>query len=1269
MHESDPDDLDPTLHGGDETELGARPGPKPVPTPTSEGEGEGTMIEGTMVSEPDRGEVGERRPSSALGAAPGEGGDGTMLSGTGGPSGAAEAPPHGSQRAEGKAPLEPDQPKGIPLMVNARVGSYRLKKVVGKGAQGSVWHAFNEVAERNFALKFINTELVSAKWAIDGIRSEASVLFDLTHPGIVRLNNIEQVGSHIFLVMEFLGGPSLQGVHKRRLAVDPDGPAFDVGECLWLLERLAPALDYAAAEGITHRDIKPGNVMFTHAFDADDKLMDVESEIKLCDFGIAFVQQQVAEDDEVRPTGTPPYMAPEVIAGARPDHRADIYSMAATLYHLYCGSPPVRGRSLDEILAKLKAGDFKPIDSGNKPFDAAIMRALSFDPDGRQDSFDKFLYEASDRTLGTQAATLGPWPKIIAIGATLLAAGAVTFALDPFGIRRGQAEFLVDPELPTLDGTTVVNGTSSTLAFDYRSPGDEEVGVAVDDQPPVFVRPVESGDDRYEVTVDLPTEGLHKITVSTADGASILGQSNLIVDRSVTLPGNPVKVEGVGSHPQSEPIVVTFRVGEDGVEVQDLGEVPAKVLELNWSERQARYEFVVPSEENDDKWEVTREFLFRDPYGNEAKHSVKFDVYAKQNIVAGLHADFPGATGDLHPWDLAETDAAMKRWKESVQSASIPKGTKRELIAKRQAVMDMASDRIANPPERAIALTLEGGAWKLRDAADGSRDLYTRSRDLVVTGSTEGSRSPEVIATVDGVGITVKRTHSINRDTGAFAVPLSLAPGADGHFRMSLPDSGPVASVRVVLDEDSPSMTLQAPANGSGLSATIAEVVFVIQDEHSGLEEVVLVDPSGAEIPMVMDETGDRWRATAALPSDGEHRLRVRATDGVGNQAQADLTVVRDMQAPEWNGKAATELKPTTGRALSLVWKFDEPVATATASITFSGEDGARLAPAAPEGKPVINGSAVDIEIALPFEPMSAVTVELTVGDALGNERTIKAETSVTHDPWGAVPDFIRNDAVAILDQGELVELLGERLGAKPYVVEGSSRFPRCIRHTGGTGMVFVYVPAGEFQYGPPGNEALVSMSGFYLARTEVSGEQFVAGADIVGYEKGNLESSKLPIRTNRDDAGTWCYRLEFDLPTEAQWEYAASGPRNSKYPWGNERNEALRNGPEKSALATKPKPVEVDGFADGRSWCGAIQMSGNLAELCRDELVPGAVTEARDPKGILTSVRSGSVIRGGSTRTAKDDIETTYGRARMSPNKSTRSPGFRPVWPLSSSR
>ncbi len=209
---------------------------------------------------------------------------------------------------------------------------------------------------------------------------------------------------------------------------------------------------------------------------------------------------------------------------------------------------------------------------------------------------------------------------------------------------------------------------------------------------------------------------------------------------------------------------------------------------------------------------------------------------------------------------------------------------------------------------------------------------------------------------------------------------------------------------------------------------------------------------------------------------------------------------------------------------------------------------------------------------------------------------------------------------------------------AKPWEQPGTKAGEEIVGPDGGK---MVWVPAGEFMMGSaegeghgdehPQHRVRISR-GFWLGRCTVTLGQWKAYCKKVGIEVGEASApgdDHPVVNVNWEEAKAYCRTYGLALPTEAQWEYAARGPEGRKYPWGNawDEDKCCNAGNKGPGGRTWP----VGSFPDGVSWCGALDMAGNMFQWCKDwydEKYYAALPDM-DPPGPDTGERR--VVRGGS--------------------------------------
>jgi hypothetical protein len=198
-------------------------------------------------------------------------------------------------------------------------GRYRLQGEVGRGAMGVVWRARDERLDRAVAVKQLKPDTDQS--AARALR-EAQLAARLRHPHAVTVHDIVGQDDTLFLVMEYLPSRSLADLLLDRETL----PAREVAT---IGGQLASALAAAHGEGIVHRDVTPGNILITSSGVA-----------KIADFGIARARDEGTITGGGIIAGTPAYLAPEVANGGAAGYPADVFSLAATLYHALDGTPP-----------------------------------------------------------------------------------------------------------------------------------------------------------------------------------------------------------------------------------------------------------------------------------------------------------------------------------------------------------------------------------------------------------------------------------------------------------------------------------------------------------------------------------------------------------------------------------------------------------------------------------------------------------------------------------------------------------------------------------------------------------------------------------------------------------------------------------------------------------------------------------------------------------------------------------------------------------------
>src|SRR5215813_6989396 len=268
----------------------------------------------------------------------------------------------------------------MPLQAGTKLGPYEIVAPIGAGGMGEVYKAADTRLNRTVAIKVLPAQFSDNAEMKQRFDREAQTIAALNHPHICTLYDVGRQEHADFLVMEYLEGETL----AQRLTRG----AMPLDEALKIAIEIADALDKAHGQGVTHRDLKPGNVMLT------------QSGAKLLDFGLAKLKQQPQASPTVtpRPTasdtttpgtilGTMQYMAPEQLEGKEADARSDIFAFGALLYEMVAGKRAFDGRSQALLIASIMSADPEPL-SKIQPMtpatlDYVVKRCLAKDPEQR----------------------------------------------------------------------------------------------------------------------------------------------------------------------------------------------------------------------------------------------------------------------------------------------------------------------------------------------------------------------------------------------------------------------------------------------------------------------------------------------------------------------------------------------------------------------------------------------------------------------------------------------------------------------------------------------------------------------------------------------------------------------------------------------------------------------------------------------------------------------------------------------------------------------
>ncbi len=290
-----------------------------------------------------------------------------------------------------------------------RIGRFVIGPEIGTGAMGVVMAAFDPDLDRRIAIKVLRPELGGNEARARMVR-EAQAMARLSHPNVVAVYDVGEIGQAFYLAMELVEGSTLRGF----LAAAPRTTEV----ILDAFVQAGRGLEAAHQAGIVHRDFKPDNVLVAR-----------DGRVRVTDFGLARAPVSQGEapepSDPIEVTltrtgallGTPAYMAPEQLAGKAADARSDQVAFAVALFEALYGHRPFGGGAVRDLVAAMQRGELRAPDKRrlSREAHAALLRALAIDPARRHSS------------VGALVRAIAPRPALRARGiviAVALCAGA-----------------------------------------------------------------------------------------------------------------------------------------------------------------------------------------------------------------------------------------------------------------------------------------------------------------------------------------------------------------------------------------------------------------------------------------------------------------------------------------------------------------------------------------------------------------------------------------------------------------------------------------------------------------------------------------------------------------------------------------------------------------------------------------------------------------------------------------------------------------------------
>ena len=288
----------------------------------------------------------------------------------------------------------------VPTIPN-KLSHFEVKSEIGKGGMGAVFLARDISLDREVALKLLSPSLTRNEQMVERFLREARSQARINHINITQIYYIGHESGCHFFAMELVHGETL----AEKLVEEG---SIDWQETLGYIRQAAKGLAAAHERGVVHHDVKPSNMILTE-----------DGIVKIADFGLA---KQIERDSRITGTGvitgTPAYMSPEQGRGLETDHRSDIYSLGASLFHMITGRPPFEGDSpVGTIVQQITQEPPKlrdEVPEAPKRLEVLVEKCLAKDPAKRYQSYEE-LIKAIDEAMPRNITPAGGYARLSAM--------------------------------------------------------------------------------------------------------------------------------------------------------------------------------------------------------------------------------------------------------------------------------------------------------------------------------------------------------------------------------------------------------------------------------------------------------------------------------------------------------------------------------------------------------------------------------------------------------------------------------------------------------------------------------------------------------------------------------------------------------------------------------------------------------------------------------------------------------------------------------------
>ena len=444
---------------------------------------------------------------------------------------------------------------------------YEIGALIGAGGMSDVFVAKDRKLNREVAVKVLRSDLNREQTFVTRFRKEALAAAGLSHPGIVAVFDSGESPAP-YIVMELLQGKTL-----RELITGP----IDTKTAIQITEGILQALAYSHANGIVHRDIKPGNIMITE-----------HGDVKVMDFGIARALDDISATMTAtwNVVGTAQYLSPEQASGEVADNRSDLYSVGCVLYEMLTGRPPFIGDTPVSIAFQHVSGELiapsKVNPAVDTQFDHFLSVVMAKDPVNRYQDANSMLADLhrikTGQTITTEIVrTRKKKNRVWQAVAAVLALGLIGVG----ALALNSETTISGIEVPNVVGLTETDASSQLSAFKVvvNRAHDSTIPInRVASQDPLATSRVKKGsvvtitisDGPGDTTVPLDLVGLSLTDARVALAAAGLTVASIEAVPSDKTIGTVLSVDPIGGSTISAGSGVTLQIANGNIAVPNL---------------------------------------------------------------------------------------------------------------------------------------------------------------------------------------------------------------------------------------------------------------------------------------------------------------------------------------------------------------------------------------------------------------------------------------------------------------------------------------------------------------------------------------------------------------------------------------------------------------------------------------------------------------------------------------------------------------------------